>query len=414
MKTLEMSLFVVRNIKRGRVTTNCGLLAAVLLALTPSAAFADGSRLPNQDALAVARGYAFVATASDPSAVYYNPSGLATQPGSEIGGMYVIAPTDSYQGPQGTVDEKGGTFVLPHFFASVPVDGCALGLGAYAPYGLQTDWPDDSGFRNLATSNKLSFTTGALSLARAITPTLSVGASFEVDHLDVKLAQGIGFTPGDLLSYHGSGTSESWNAGLMWSPSPEHHFGVMYESRVNFHLNGTLTESPYGVSEPGAGSWIFPDHLSFGYSFRPTPDWNLEVDGDWTHWSLLKAVTVSAATGPITLPFYWTDSWYYNFGATRTWTTPNGVFSASAGYSYSQNSIPDASFSPALPDMSRNLLAVGGGYRWARWEFNIALERGLPASRTVSGAYPTPSGQSANGIYHTSFNALDVTEQYSW
>src|SRR5579863_1509318 len=127
MKTLEMSLFVVRNIKRGRVTTNCGLLAAVLLALTPSAAFADGSRLPDQDALAVARGYAFVATASNPSAVYYNPSGLATQPDDEVGGTFIISPSDSYDGGGRHVDEKGGTFVLPHLFASVPVDGWVLG-----------------------------------------------------------------------------------------------------------------------------------------------------------------------------------------------------------------------------------------------------------------------------------------------
>ena len=409
-----MSLFVVRNIKRGSVTSNRGFLAAVLLALTPSSAFADGSRLPNQDALAVARGYAFVATASNPSAVYYNPSGLATQPDDEDGGAFVIAPSDSFDGPSGHVDEKGGTYVLPHFFASVPVDSWVIGLGLFEPFGLETHWPDDSGFRNLATDNKLTFVTGALSLAKEVTPTLSIGASFEIDHLNAKLAQGIGFTPGDLLSYNGSGTSESWNAGVMWSPSAMHHFGVMYESRVNFHLSGTLSEYPYGVSETGTGSWIFPDHLAFGYSFRPTPDWNIEADADWTHWSLLKSVTVRAATGPITLPFFWSDSWYYNFGATRSWTTASGTFQVSAGYSYSENSIPDAFYSPALPDMTRNLLTFGFGYRWARWEFNLALERGMPTSRTVSGAYPTPSGQSANGIYHTSFNALDITEQYSW
>jgi long-chain fatty acid transport protein len=396
------------------MTTNRGIWAAVILAATSTAAFADGSRLPNQDALAVARGYAFVATASDPSAVYYNPSGLALQPESEIGGVYVISPSDSYQGAGGQVDEKGGTFVLPHFFASVPVEGYALGVGFFAPYGLQTDWPDDSGFRNLATSNKLTFKTGAVSLAKAVTPQLSIGASFEVDHLNVELNRGIGFTPGDLLTYDGSDTAESWNAGLMWSPSVNHQFGIMYESRVNFHLNGTLSEYPYGIDEPGAGSWIFPDHLAFGYSFKPTPDWNFEADADWTHWGLLKTVTVNAATGPVTLPFFWNNSWYYNFGGTRTWSTQEGNFSVSAGYSYSGNSVPDQFYSPALPDMTRNLVTLGAGYEWGRWKFYIAIERGLSTSRTVTGAYPTQSGQSANGTYFTSFNALDVTEQYSW
>jgi long-chain fatty acid transport protein len=235
-----------------------------------------------------------------------------------------------------------------------------------------------------------------------------------VDHLDVNLQRGIGFTPGDLLTYNANDTTESWNAGVMWSPSPVHQFGLMYESRVNFHLAGTLSEMPYGVDEPGSASWIFPDHLAFGYSFKPTPDWNFEADADWTHWGLLKSVTVNAATGPITLPFYWNNSWYYNFGGTRSWTTASGKFSVSLGYSYSGNSVPDQFYSPALPDMTRNLVTLGAGYEWARWKFYIALERGLPASRTVTGAYPSPSGQSANGTYYTNFNALDITEQYSW
>jgi len=257
------------------MTTKRVIWAAAIVAAAAAQAFANGSRLPNQDADAVARGYAFTATADDPSAVYYNPSGLALQPAGEVAGVYVISPSDSFQGTGGKVDEKGGTFALPHVFADLPVGGFTLGVGVFEPFGLQTDWPDDSGFRNLATSNKISFTTGALSVAKALTPQLSIGASIEVDHLKADLAQGIGFTPGDLLSYDGEDTRESWNAGLMWTPAPEHQFGIMYESRVNFHLSGTLTEYPYGVNETGTGSWMFPDHLAFGYSFRPTKDWNL-------------------------------------------------------------------------------------------------------------------------------------------
>ena len=37
---------------------------------------ANGFRLPDQDAFATARGEAFVATADNPSAIYYNPAGI--------------------------------------------------------------------------------------------------------------------------------------------------------------------------------------------------------------------------------------------------------------------------------------------------------------------------------------------------
>lgn len=211
------------------MTTNRGIWAAVTFAATSTAAFADGSRLPNQDALAVARGYAFVATAPDPSAVYYNPSGLALQPESEIGGTYVISPSNSYQGTGERVDEKGRTFVLPHFFADLPVEGCALGVGFFAPCDLQTDW---------------------------------------------------------------------------------------------------------------------------------------------THWGLLKSVAVDAVTEPVTLPFFWQDSWYYNIGATRTWNTKQGKFSVSAGYSCSGNSIADQFYSRKTDNLCKRysllMMRAASESRW-KW-----------------------------------------------
>jgi long-chain fatty acid transport protein len=388
--------------------------SAAFFLLTAVQVLANGTRLPDQDPQAVASGYAFVATASDPSAIYYNPSGLAGQPTSEIGGAYAISSSFNYRGTSGEVGEKGGVFVLPHFFATVPLDGFSLGFGSYAPYGLQTSWPDDSGFRNLATTNKITFLTGAVSVAKALTPQLAIGASIQVDYFKPQLAQGIGLSPGDLLSYSGSDNEVGWNAGVMWTPTPEHQFGLTYESRVNFHLSGQLTEMPYGVNERGTGSWAFPDHLALGYSYRPTPDWNFEADADWTHWSLLKTVRLNTPTGPITLPFYWEDSWYCEFGATHYWKTGTGRFRLSAGYFWSENSIPDQYYSPSLPDMSRNIVTLGCGYDWGHWKLSIALVRALRNSRTVTGAYPTPTGETANGTYATSFNSMDFAEEYSW
>jgi long-chain fatty acid transport protein len=178
-------------------------------------------------------------------------------------------------------------------------------------------------------------------------------------------------------------------------------------------LTGQVTEYPYGVDERGTGSWQFPDHLVLGYSYRPTPEWNFEADADWTHWSLLKTVTLNTATGPITLPFFWTNSWYYEIGATHFWKTTTGRFSFSAGYCWSGNSIPDQFYSPSLPDMSRNIATIGCGYVWAHWSLSIALERGLRSTRAVTAGYVS-NGQSPNGTYASSFNALDVTEQFSW
>ena len=52
-------------------------LAAMMLSVAwTSDAAANGLRLSDQDAFATARGEAFVATADNPSAIYYNPAGI--------------------------------------------------------------------------------------------------------------------------------------------------------------------------------------------------------------------------------------------------------------------------------------------------------------------------------------------------
>ena len=64
-------------------------LAALAVGLMPLAALGNGLRLPSQDAFAAARGEAFVATADNPSAIYYNPAGLAQLTGTQLrSGIY--------------------------------------------------------------------------------------------------------------------------------------------------------------------------------------------------------------------------------------------------------------------------------------------------------------------------------------
>ena len=79
---------------------------AVLFALRPGQScplFALGIRLPDQDAFATARGNAFVATADDPSAVYYNPAGITQLDGANLSlGMYGIELASRYTSAAGS------------------------------------------------------------------------------------------------------------------------------------------------------------------------------------------------------------------------------------------------------------------------------------------------------------------------
>ena len=68
-------------------------------------------RLPNQDPEAIARGNAFVATADNPSAIYYNPAGITQLEGHQISaGMYLVSAGTEYTSPLGIRAKTDTTF----------------------------------------------------------------------------------------------------------------------------------------------------------------------------------------------------------------------------------------------------------------------------------------------------------------
>jgi long-chain fatty acid transport protein len=378
---------------------------------------ANGTRLPSQDDFVVARGYADVATADNASAVYYNPAGLSQLSAVEFDdGVYVLTPQVSYVSTTGAASsEKPQSFALPYGFVAIPMGSfngghVVLGLGAYSPFGLASQWPDTSGFRTLATQNSVTYLTGAVSLAVPIAPTLTIGGSLQYDHQHADLNRGVGIVPGDQFQFDGDGHAYSYNLGILWQPAKEHSFGVNFQSQANFNLNGTVNVSPFGITYAAHGAWVYPEDISVGYSYRPTPDWNFEADWDWTNWAALKTVTFySAANGATALPFNWQASSYYNFGGTRYWQ--NG-WSLSAGVSISTNSVPESSFNPAVPDVSRVLYNAGPGYTIGHWTFQSVLQFSPTVTRTIAGTAASPAGENANGTYKARLWAIGLDFRY--
>jgi long-chain fatty acid transport protein len=393
------------------------LAMASLLGLTHSPLLADGTRLPSQDDFVVARGYADVATADRPSAVYYNPSGLAQIATVDFtDGAYVLTPSVSYQGPTGpSVSESKETFVLPSFFVAIPLapmngEHVTLAFGAYSPFGLSSSWPNDSGFRTLATENTVTYVTGAMSLGIPIAPHLEIGGSIQFNHQHADLNRGLGYTPTDRFHFAGDGHAVSYDVGLRWEPDPAHSFGINFQSKTNFGINGTGNLDPLGISFTGHADWVYPEDLSVGYSYRPSQAWNFEFDCDWTNWNRLSTVVLYSPTfTPTPLPFNWRSSYYYNLGGTHYWKSG---WNLSAGVSLSTNSVPTASFNPSVVDTTRYLDNIGVGYSIGHWEFDSVVQYSPTEHRDISGTPSSPAGQNANGDYTVSLWAMGGAVRY--
>src|ERR1039458_3283956 len=92
------------------------LLAIMVAGVSAWKVSANGFLLPDQDAFATARGEAFVATADNASAIYYNPAGITQLEGNNLrGGIYEI-----YLNPGFSPPNSGNTYHSSKNLATVP------------------------------------------------------------------------------------------------------------------------------------------------------------------------------------------------------------------------------------------------------------------------------------------------------
>jgi long-chain fatty acid transport protein len=407
-----------------------------MLAGSASTVWGTGFRIPDQDAFATARGEAFVATADNPSAIYYNPAGLTQLQGQNLrGGVYGLYFNPRYTSPTGqTFDNEKDLHAIPQFFYSWTLDclPLALGLGVYSPYGLSSEWQQNTGFRKVSTQGSITTYTINPTAAWAILPNLSLGAGLRVNYGEIDLRQGM-FWPSQALDqfrFKGSAWALSYDVGAMWKPIQQVSFGAAFKSTTKLNFQGHTDYYNDQAYPPGVGvvpavpdqansanaRFEFPLNVVCGISYRPTTNWNFEFDADYTDWSSLGTVTIHQGGGgalglPQNLPLAlnWEGSWYYEFGATRY--LANG-WSVSAGYIYNENSVPSRTYSPLVADLDRHFISVGAGHKWEHFSFDVAYQFGFGPSRTVSGSAATgfaPPLQSADGKYEFFSQAVFVT-----
>jgi len=413
------------------------LLSAAVLTGSTSALWGTGFRLPDQDAFATARGEAFVATADNPSAIYYNPAGLTQLEGHNLrGGVYGLYVNPSFTSPATgqTFDNQKDLHAIPQAFYSWTMDSLplAVGLGVYSAYGMSSAWPQDTGFRKVATEGAITSYTFNPTVAWRVLPTLSLGAGLRVNYGKLDLKQGM-FWPGqafDQFRFTGDQWALSYDVGALWQPHEKVSIGVAFKSTTSFNFEGQTDYYNTVAYPPGVGAvppfpnqrsdanakFEFPLNVVCGLSYRPTTNWNFEFDADYTDWSSLGTVTIHQAGGgvlglpqSIPLALNWQGSWYYEFGATRY--LGHG-WSVSAGYIYNENSVPDATYNPLVADLDRHFFSVGTGHKGKHFSFDVAYQFGYGPTRTVTGSAASgfaPPYQTADGQYEFLSQAVFLT-----
>ena len=393
----------------------CGLVAWVA-STTVRETNAVAFRLPNQDPEAIARGNAFAATADNPSAIYYNPAGITQIEGVDLSfGAYMVSAGTKYTSAAGATAKTDRVFqpVPQAYSVWSPKDSAfSFGLGIYAPYGLGLDWGANNPFNTLAQDGKVLYATINPVVAWHATKTFSIGIGPTINYSQAKFRRALPF-PGGGFDFRGDGTDFGFNAGMMWQPCEYVSFGANYRSATEIEYKGHSTLIGAAPRTATSGSIRYPQFAVLGMSVRPTPNWNFEFDLDWTDWDNVNQIAFQGTAVP--LPAFvlnYTSGFMYEFGITRK--LPHNYW-ISAGYFYSENSTPDSTYNPIVPDSDLHLGSIGFGHKGQRWDWAVAYHFATNGDgRTVAGSPPGPGGQTADGRYKTFNQAVNISAGFKF
>jgi long-chain fatty acid transport protein len=377
---------------------------ALVIALTLASAESSravGFMLPNQDPEAIGRGDAFTATADDPAAIYYNPAGITQLSGIQASvGLYAISAHTSYSSSSGSAHTDSNFQYVPQIYAvdtftNVPI---SIGLGVYVPYGLGVNWGDNTPFNSVAEKGKLLYATANPVIAWKICKMLSVSAGPTINYSEATLQN-------EFIDFRGEDWAPGYTFGILFQPHPMVSIGLDYRSETSLDYSGKLKDF-VGDSVYSTVKINFPRTALGGISFRPTPDWNLEFDLNWTQWSKIGTLTFQNTpfpfAGPLPVTLNYRDSFVYDFGVTRQ--LGKGYY-ASVGYIFSELSNPNANYNPVDPDANLHLGNFGFGHRGEHFDWAIAYQFAFNGGRTVTGDANAP----ADGTYKTFNNAVNAS-----
>ena len=378
------------------------LLTIGCLAISASA-FASGFSIFEQGAKASGMAGAFVATADDPSAIFYNPAGIAQQREMTVlAGATFINFSNEFTGDPNSLYTSGTegkydrhTFVPPNAYGIIPIgDNLTFGVGLFSAWGLRTDWADPWVGRFVSRDADLKTVSVQPTIAwQTSDGRFAIGGGVEYRRARVILSQNIPlpfpnpFTGritdvGNARLASEYGHDIGYNVGILFKASDRIRFGASYRSEMDVDLEGeadftqistgnaqldALVGATFPNDDAISTTLPFPAVAAVGVAFSPSDRVDIEFDITHMTWSRFEALAVDFENQParnFVREQNWDDSSAYRLGtnieATPEWDVRLGVL-------YDENPQPVEAVSPLLPDADRIGVTFGAGWHHGPW-----------------------------------------------
>ena len=391
------------------------LTVMVGLLLTPRPAHPQGFGVYEQGACMMARGAAGVAQpCDDGSAIYVNPAGIVGREGVTFGsgGMLVFGSGDFTSDPGARTALDTSPSLVPHgYFVYGISPQLAVGVGAYAPYGLTVKWPTAFAGRFASYDSSLTTLYVQPTIGYAINDRLSVGGGLTIARSSVELnrredlatvpfgSTGLSFLAlvdpqtdfaDTRLSAPGA-MGAGFNLGVTMKASEKVRVGARYMNSINLSYDGDVTFTPVAgirVTKPNplglpvdtpldplvtqvlaalpnqraSTELDMPAQFVAGASIDTTDRLTMFADYHWVGWSAFDEVTINFAS-PLTpderLVQGYRDSHAARLGAEFEVTK---LLRGRAGYAFTSAAAPDETVTPLLPEARRNHFMAGVGW----------------------------------------------------
>ncbi len=444
-------------------TTARTLLAAsigMIMATGTTQVMAQGFALYEPDVATMGTAYAGAgASTENATVVASNPAAMSRLDKINVsaGNTLILAKSD-IKDPAGTAPGTNKGDMVPRIltgdaFMTIPhvfLDNLAVGLGIYAPFGLKTNYENTFQGRTFGDKSTVIVTSLQPSISYNFTPTFSLGAGINFNHIEGVLTNGV--VPGDLTTTQelkGSDNAIGYTVGALLTPIPEVNLGLTYHSKVDYTLHGSaqlqnvpVTGVPgvtFNAGTPANLDLTTPDSLELAGVFKVAPTLDLKASVTRTRWSSIKQLspmTQFTANGITTSPVLTgalgaqvnagilntlnssssgevlnlQDSNMYSIGA--DWQAAEKL-KLRLGFGYDESPVRKEYRNVRLPVANRTIYAVGANYAFTKnLDMDIAYNYLREANANINRASATQGVYQAN--YQNSGHLIGAQLNYRW
>ncbi|MGA2383606.1 MAG: outer membrane protein transport protein [Gemmatimonadales bacterium] len=450
-----------------RIAVLCAATLSAAIILAPSAR-AQGFSVYEHDPCTMARGGAGVAApCAGGSAVFFNPAGILA-----AGKRFNLEFNSTFIQPKGNfvdsasrvrTDLVNATYYVPSGYATYQLSPkAAVGFGAFAPYGLTTEWPSSFQGRFMAYKTVLKSIYWQPTFAYQVAPGFQVGVGADYVTASAQVHRRVDLStvtvPGQAFPFALLGvpvgtdfadalfdvTGHGWGGhiGVMWQASSKLSFGIRYQTQVKVNFTGTasFTQIATGITLPAGNplglpggtpldalltpnfaadsllgsqsastSITMPDQLVVGLAYKLTPRFTVMADYQFTGWSKFSSLDLTLAKAPAV-------SMYENYGNTSAFRAgfewnPTGALEVRAGVLTHNGASPAETVTPVLPEGQRIEGTVGLGIPLSDWlRLDVAyqyLQQAERHGRMVDAPVPTTALNS--GLFHFTGNLFGAS-----